>query len=92
LKKSLAILKDFENRERSFMSPFGCLSAESRGRMKAEVPCPVRAAFQLDRDRIVYSKAFRRFISSGRPLSNPIDPHYRSRSDWKNHRPGNVPQ
>ncbi len=56
----MSIREEFEKRERNFMSPFGCLSAETRGRDTEEKPCPVRTAFQLDRDRIVYSNAFRR--------------------------------
>ena len=79
MKKSLAILKDFENRERSFMSPFGCLSAESHGRMQEETPCPVRTAFQLDRDRIVYSKAFRRLKHKTQVFLSPLGAHYRTR-------------
>jgi dGTPase len=79
LKKSLTILKDFENREKNFMSPFGCLSAESNGRMKEEVPCPVRTAFQLDRDRIVYSKAFRRLKHKTQVFLSPLGAHYRTR-------------
>ena len=56
----MSIREEFENREKNFMSPFGCLSAETRGRDTDEKLCPVRTAFQLDRDRIVYSNAFRR--------------------------------
>jgi dGTPase len=77
--KNLTILKDFENREKKFMSPHGCLSAESKGRMKPEKPCPVRTAFQLDRDRIVYSKAFRRLKHKTQVFLAPLGPHYRTR-------------
>jgi dGTPase len=53
----LTIREEFEKRERSFMSRFACPSSQSRGRAVAEEPCEVRTAFQLDRDRIVYSNA-----------------------------------
>jgi dGTPase len=41
----MSIRTEFEKREKSFMSPFGCLSAESRGRHTKEKPCPVRTVF-----------------------------------------------
>jgi dGTPase len=56
----MSIRTEFEKREKNFMSPFGCLSAKSRGRQTKEKPCSVRTVFQQDRDRIVYSNAFRR--------------------------------
>ena len=73
------ILADFERREKNFMSPFGCLSAESRGRRVAEPPCPVRSAFQRDRDRIVYSNAFRRLKHKTQVFLAPLGAHYRTR-------------
>jgi len=77
--KDFSILKDFEERERKFMSPFGCLSAASRGRLKPEDPCSVRTAFQLDRDRIVYSKSFRRLKHKTQVFLSPLGAHYRTR-------------
>jgi dGTPase len=73
------ILADFERRERNFMSPFGCLSADSKGRRIAEPPCPVRTAFQRDRDRIVYSNAFRRLKHKTQVFLAPLGAHYRTR-------------
>ncbi len=73
------ILADFERREKSFISPFGCLSAESRGRKEYEPPCPVRTAFQRDRDRIVYSNAFRRLKHKTQVFLAPLGAHYRTR-------------
>ncbi len=61
------------------MSPFGCLSAESGGREIAEEPCPVRTAFQLDRDRIVYSNAFRRLKHKTQVFLSPLGDDYRTR-------------
>jgi len=61
------------------MSPFGCLSAETRGRKLAEKPCPVRTAFQLDRDRIVYSNAFRRLKHKTQVFLSPLGDDYRTR-------------
>jgi dGTPase len=75
----MSIREEFENRERNFMSPFGCLSSESRGRRLEEAPCPVRTAFQLDRDRIVYSNAFRRLKHKTQVFLSPLGDDYRTR-------------
>ena len=75
----MSIREEFEKRERNFMSPLGCLSAESRGRDIAEKPCPVRTAFQLDRDRIVYSNAFRRLKHKTQVFLSPLGDDYRTR-------------
>ncbi len=75
----MSIREKFEKRERSFMSPFGCLSAASRGRAEKEDPCPVRTAFQLDRDRIVYSNSFRRLKHKTQVFLSPMGDEYRTR-------------
>lgn len=76
---ALSIREAFEKREKSFMSPYGCLSAESKGRQKAEKKCAIRTAFQLDKDRIVYSKAFRRLKHKTQVFLSPLGDHYRTR-------------
>jgi dGTPase len=55
------------------------LSAETRGRAKKEASCPVRTAFQLDRDRIVYSNAFRRLKHKTQVFLAPLGDDYRTR-------------
>jgi len=75
----MSIRQDFEKREKKFMSPFGCLSAETQGRVTAESECPVRTAFQLDRDRIVYSNAFRRLKHKTQVFLAPMGDDYRTR-------------
>ena len=75
----MSIREEFEKREKSFISPFGCVSAESRGRMKKEEPCPIRTAFQVDRDRIVYSNAFRRLKYKTQVFLSPLGDQYRTR-------------
>jgi dGTPase len=75
----ISIRQEFEKRERSFISPFGCLSAESRGREKSEELCPIRTAFQMDKDRIVYSNAFRRLKHKTQVFLSPLGDHYRTR-------------
>jgi dGTPase len=75
----MSIREEFEKRERSFMSPFGCLSAASSGRAVKEDLCPVRTAFQLDRDRIVYSNSFRRLKHKTQVFLSPMGDDYRTR-------------
>jgi dGTPase len=78
-KADMSIKKEFELREKGFIAPFGCLSTESRGRLKEETPCPIRTVFQLDRDRIVYSNAFRRLKHKTQVFLSPMGAVYRTR-------------
>ena len=73
------IREQFEKRETNFMSPFGYQSAQTRGRQGKEPPCPIRTAFQVDRDRIVYSNAFRRLKHKTQVFLNPLGDEYRTR-------------
>ncbi len=61
------------------MSPFGCRSSESKGRLRPEAECPVRTAFQRDRDRILYSNAFRRLKHKTQVFLSPMGDQYRTR-------------
>ena len=69
----------FEDFERKNLSPFACLSAESRGRIINEEKCPVRTDFQRDRDRIIHCKAFRRLKHKTQVFLSPEGDHYRTR-------------
>ncbi len=75
----MSIREEFEKREKNFMSPFGCLSADTKGRDREEKPCPVRSAFQMDKDRIVYSYAFRRLKHKTQVFLSPLGDEYRTR-------------
>lgn len=77
----VSIREEYEKREKSFLSPLGCASVDSRGRRTEEEPCPVRTAFQRDRDRIVYSNAFRRLKQKTQVFLAPfgLGDHYRTR-------------
>ncbi|KAB3538633.1 deoxyguanosinetriphosphate triphosphohydrolase [Alkaliphilus pronyensis] len=48
-----------EELEEKYLSPFAQLSQNSRGRLREEIECDVRTAYQRDRDRIIHSKSFR---------------------------------
>lgn len=78
-KADSSIRKRFEAREKGFLSPYACASADSAGRLRQEEPCPVRTAFQRDRDRIVYSTAFRRLKHKTQVFLSPLGDHYRTR-------------
>jgi len=67
-----------EEREQS-LSPHATKSKYSRGRLKPEEPCPVRTAFQRDRDRIIHSKAFRRLKHKTQVFIAPQGDHYVTR-------------
>lgn len=68
-----------EKRERDNLSPFACLSDSTRGRMREEKECPLRTAFHRDRDRIVYSQAFRRLKHKTQVFLAPSGDHCRTR-------------
>jgi len=61
------------------LSPYAAKSRSSRGRLKYEEPCPIRTAFQRDRDRIIHSKAFRRLKHKTQVFIAPLGDHYVTR-------------
>jgi dGTPase len=75
----MTLREEFEKRETKFMSPFGCLSGQSRGRARPEPACPIRTAFQVDKDRILFSNAFRRLKLKTQVFLNPSGDEYRTR-------------
>ena len=48
-------------------------------RERPEEPCPLRTAFQRDRDRIIHTKAFRRLKHKTQVFISPEGDHYRTR-------------
>nr|MBF0222919.1 deoxyguanosinetriphosphate triphosphohydrolase [Desulfobulbaceae bacterium] len=75
----MLIREKIEAAERKILSRHACLSSESRGRIRDEPPCSIRTVFQRDRDRIVYSKAFRRLKYKTQVFLAPSGDHYRTR-------------
>ena len=67
------------SKEKQFFSPFACLSGDTQGRQKYEEPCPMRTEFQRDRDRIIYSKSFRRLKNKTQVFFSPEGDHYMTR-------------
>jgi dGTPase len=73
------IRESLEEQERRILSPFAALSSMSKGRERFEENCPLRPAFQHDRDRIIHSKSFRRLKHKTQVFLVPAGDHYRTR-------------
>ncbi|MGB9695351.1 MAG: deoxyguanosinetriphosphate triphosphohydrolase [Caldisericaceae bacterium] len=71
--------EDFEELEKTLLSPFATLSSKSKGRAFPEEPDTYRTDFQRDVDRILYSKAFRRLQYKTQVFIAPSGDHYRNR-------------
>jgi len=61
------------------LSPHATRSRLSQGRQRDEAPCPIRTAFQRDRDRIIHSKSFRRLKHKTQVFIAPTGDHYVTR-------------
>jgi len=75
----MSIREHTEEIEARTLSPGASLSRDSKGRERREKPCPIRTAFQRDRDRIIHSKAFRRLTYKTQVFIAPEQDHYRTR-------------
>lgn len=75
---NLGIRQRLEEREEN-LSPFAAKSRFSKGRLKPEEPCPMRTAFQQDRDRIIHCKAFRRLKHKTQVFIAPLGDHFITR-------------
>ncbi len=75
----MRIREEREALEEMLLSPYARLSKDSRGRQREEDKCDIRTDFQRDRDRIIYSKAFRRLKHKTQVFISPEGDHYRTR-------------
>jgi dGTPase len=66
-------------REEERLSEVAARSNRSRGRARPEQPDPFRTAYERDRDRIIYSKAFRRLKHKTQVYLNPEGDHFVTR-------------
>lgn len=75
----MTLREQTEQRERETLSSRACLAEQTRGRARPEEPCGVRTCFQVDTDRIVYCKSFRRLKHKTQVFLAPEGDHYRTR-------------
>src|SRR5210317_980897 len=68
-----------EKRERDWLAPYAMKSADSKGRKHAEEKHPFRSEYQRDKDRIIYSTAFRRLEYKTQVFVNHEGDYYRTR-------------
>ena len=66
-------------REKEILSPRAAFASESKGRLRPEEECPVRTAFQRDRDRIIHCSSFRRLKHKTQVFLSPEGDYYRTR-------------
>ena len=77
--QNMTIRERIEQIEADTLSPYACLSINSKGRDREEPQCDIRPVFQRDRDRIVHCKAFRRLKQKTQVFLLPKGDHYRTR-------------
>ena len=75
----MTIREQIEQMEKETLSPYACLSVNSKGRDIDEPQCDIRPVFQRDRDRILHSKSFRRLKNKTQVFLTPKGDHYRTR-------------
>src|SRR5579862_2080521 len=61
------------------LAPYALRAEESRGRRYPEAEHAYRNDFQRDRDRVVYSRAFRRLENKTQVFTRRLSDHFRNR-------------
>jgi dGTPase len=74
----MTVREQTEQIENQFLSDRAC-RASAAARDREEQPCPLRTAFQQDRDRILHCTSFRRLKRKTQVFLSPIGDHYRTR-------------
>lgn len=77
--RNILTRKDIEKREYEFLAPYAMKSADTMGRPHKEEEHPYRTAYQRDKDRIIYSTAFRRLEYKTQVFVNHEGDYYRTR-------------
>ncbi|MDD4956042.1 MAG: deoxyguanosinetriphosphate triphosphohydrolase [Candidatus Omnitrophica bacterium] len=71
--------EDIEKRENEILAPYAMKSFLSQGRQYKEEEHPYRTVYQRDKDRIIYSTAFRRLEYKTQVFVNHEGDYYRTR-------------
>lgn len=74
----MTVREQTEAFEQMRFSPYACRAGEAQ-RLRPEEDCPLRTAFQRDRDRILHSTSFRRLKRKTQVFLSPRGDHYRTR-------------
>ena len=69
----------FLEREKTTLSRYAFLTANTRGREHPYTPSDMRTEFQRDRDRIIHCQSFRRLMNKTQVFLAPTGDHYRTR-------------
>ena len=76
---SMLTRDQIEKREYEWLAPYAMKSAETGGRQHKEEEHPYRTVYQRDKDRIIYSTAFRRLEYKTQVFVNHEGDYYRTR-------------
>ncbi|MFH1552099.1 MAG: deoxyguanosinetriphosphate triphosphohydrolase [Candidatus Omnitrophota bacterium] len=71
--------EELEKREYDLLAPYAMKSAETGGRQHKEKEHPYRTVYQRDKDRVIYSTAFRRLEYKTQVFVNHEGDYYRTR-------------
>lgn len=74
------VRQDLENKEEKFLAPYAIKSKNaSRLYLDHYIPCPRRTEFERDKDRIIYSLAFKRLMEKTQVYMTHQGDHYTNR-------------
>lgn len=75
----ISIKRILEENEHKTLFEYAQFSDMSKGRKFPDNNCDLRTEFQIDRDRIIHSKSFRRLKDKTQVYVAPVGDHYRTR-------------
>ena len=75
----MTIRETVEQAQAQTLAPYATLAQQSKGRQRAEDPCPIRTCFARDRDRIIHCNAFRRLKHKTQVFIAAEGDHFRER-------------